>query len=117
VHFVDAGLTVPGVFPVGDKELSELRGHARDGLTVWLHGTPRQMQDPGRPFVAEEADAFARRCRAAGLLVERRAYAEGQAPSLDQHFDCLRCFCTGPGDEDAGDGHLGFFRAWAEAAA
>lgn len=116
VHFVDAGLTIPGVFPVGDKELLELRGHVPEGFAVWLHGTPRQMQDPSRPFVAEEADAFAARCEAAGLRVERRGYAEGQAPSLDQHFDSLRCFQTGPGDADAGDRHLGFFGAWREAA-
>lgn len=116
VHFVDAGLQVPGVFPVSSPELETLRTSIGEGFTVWLHGTPRQLQDEERPFVSEELEAFAQRCQAAGIHVERRRYADGQAPSLNMHFDSLRCFCARAGDEDAGDRHCGFFQAWADAA-
>lgn len=116
VHFVDAGLSVPGVFPLREEELQAASLVAPEGFAIWLHGTPRQWEDAARPFVAEETDAFARRCETAGLRVERRCYGAGEAPSLDMHFDSLRCFCTG-GAEDAeasGERHLGFFRAWSE---
>lgn len=117
VHFVDAGLQVPGIFPVGSQELEALGASAAEGFAVWLHGTPRQLQDAERPFVREETEAFAQRCLAAGLRVERRCYAEGLAPSLNMHFDSIRCFHSHAADEDGGDKHCGFFQAWAEAAA
>lgn len=118
VHYVDAGLTVPGVFPVPDDALQALRRAVPSDFTMWLHGTPRQWEDPGRPFVAEETEAFAARCRAAGLRLERRLYGAGRAASLEQHFDSLRCFATGGARdaEDAGEEHLGFFADWAQVA-
>eukprot|EP00928_Gymnodinium_smaydae_P092251 TRINITY_DN76074_c0_g1_i1.p1 TRINITY_DN76074_c0_g1~~TRINITY_DN76074_c0_g1_i1.p1 ORF type:complete len:335 (+),score=82.18 TRINITY_DN76074_c0_g1_i1:44-1048(+) len=115
VHFVDAGLHVPGeCFPSEAPALRSLAEVCRRDFAVWIHGTPRQLQDPRRPFVAAETDAFAARCREAGLRVERRLYAEGQELSLDMHFDCLRCFYTGDDDREAGDRHSGFFARWAE---
>lgn len=119
VHFVDAGLTVPGsIFPVGPEELQALKTTACEGFAIWLHGTPRQWEDPARPFVAEETHEFAQRCQAAGLKVERRWYGVGLAPNLNLHFDSLRCFCTGSASdvEESGDSHCGFFAAWTEAA-
>lgn len=118
VHFVDAGLQVPGVFSVQEPELQVLSNNTGAGFTIWLHSTPRQMQDPLRPFIAEEAFAFTERCTSAALRVEQRSYAEDLPPSLDMHFDALRCFCTGISDADMevdadGDAHCGFFRAWA----
>mmetsp|Transcript_68182 Transcript_68182/g.205968 ORF Transcript_68182/g.205968 Transcript_68182/m.205968 type:complete len:308 (+) Transcript_68182:85-1008(+) len=117
VHFVDAGLAVPGIFPVRDTELQAVRANAREGFTVWMHGTPRQMQDPARTFVAEEAEAFVQRCQAAGLRTEQRSYGDGRPPSLEMHFDAVRCFLTRADDEDGGGKHCGFFQSWAEASA
>mmetsp|Transcript_107491 Transcript_107491/g.342687 ORF Transcript_107491/g.342687 Transcript_107491/m.342687 type:complete len:315 (-) Transcript_107491:114-1058(-) len=119
VHFVDAGLTVPGnLFPVSAEDLQALKGAVGEEFVIWLHGTPRQWEDEQRPFVAEETLAFEQRCRAADVHVERRYYAAGQPPTLNQHFDAVRCFCTGDAardEEEGGDRHLGFFAAWTEA--
>lgn len=113
MHFVDAGLARPGGFPVSAGHLKALASNVRENFTLWLHGTPRQLQDGSRPFVGEETDAFAQCCREAGLRVERRSYAEGLVPSLDMHFDSVRCFCTSAEDSDGGDRHCGFFSSWA----
>lgn len=116
VHFLDAGLTVPGVFPLSEADLQRLRDAAAENIRIWLHCSPRQIQDASRPFVAEEHDAFERRCQAVGLSVDRRVYAEGRPVSLNMHFDVVRCFFTKNGDSDAGDVHCGFFDAWAATA-
>lgn len=113
VHFVDAGLHIPGVFPVQGPELDVVARSAAEGFTVWLHGTPRQMEDPLRPFVAQESREFEQRCKDAGLRVERRSYAEGGPPSLDMHFDALRSFQTCAEDRDFGPRYIGFFHQWA----
>mmetsp|Transcript_28587 Transcript_28587/g.66238 ORF Transcript_28587/g.66238 Transcript_28587/m.66238 type:complete len:292 (+) Transcript_28587:82-957(+) len=114
IHFIDAGLTVPGVFPATREDLKELAKNVPQGFAIWLHFTPRQSQDEARPFVAEEAETFAERCKVAGLAIQRRDYFSQQLPSLDMHFDCLRCFQTSLDDEDDGDKHAGFFKAWGE---
>lgn len=115
VHFLDAGLMVPGVFPVQSQALQALNHSVGEGFAIWLHGTPRQLQDLGRPFIVEETNAFVERCKDAGLRVEQRTYAEGQPPSLNMHFDTVRCFLTHTGDTNGGDGHCGFFQTWAAA--
>lgn len=117
VHFVDAGLHIPGVFPVSAPELELVARAATERFIVWLHGTPRQMDDPQRPFVAQESREFEQRCRDAGLRVERRSYAEGGPPSLEMHFDALRSFQTCLEDRDFGPRYIGFFHAWARAGA
>merc|ERR1719329_1619810 len=117
VHYVDAGLHIPGVFPMGARELELVARAASERFTVWLHGTPRQMDDPQRPFVAQESREFEQRCRDAGLRVERRSYAEGGPPSLDMHFDALRSFQTCAEDRDFGPRYIGFFSAWARTGA
>lgn len=113
VHFVDAGLFIPGVFPVSLEALKGLARHVPEGFTVWLHATPRQLEDPERPFVAEELEAFAVRCAAAGLGVQRRVYCRGCPVGLEMHFDSLRCFETAQG-EASGDRFCGFFASWKE---
>ncbi|CAE7245076.1 unnamed protein product [Symbiodinium pilosum] len=112
VHFVDAGLSVPGVFPLRGEELQQLRAVVRPDFEIWLHCTPRQVQDDSRPFVAHEHDAFEAKCKALGMAIQRRMYAAGLPVSLDMHFDALRCFLTTGGDQDGGDRHCGFFRHW-----
>merc|ERR1711964_291359 len=112
VHMVDAGLSVPGTtFDVNSEELQSLAASTPEGFVVWLHSTPRQLQDTW-PWLAEEMQAFSTRCSASGVRLERRVYADGQPVSLEMHFDALRCFATNDGDTDAGDQHCGFFADW-----
>merc|ERR1712232_947038 len=112
VHFVDPGLVMPGSFSVSQEALETLKANSPDNFAVWVHATPRQIEDSTRPFIAQEVEAFVQRCTSAELQIRRRTYAEGLPPSLDMHFDALRCFCTGPDDADCGDKHCGFFAAW-----
>eukprot|EP00913_Durusdinium_trenchii_P035915 g33605.t1 len=110
VHFIDTGLNVPGVFPADEEELRKLKDLVPSSFEIWLHCTPR------RPFVAKEHNEFEERCKAIGFSVLRRHYAEGLPISLEMHFDSLRCFYTSAGDQDAGNAHCGFFRAWQDIA-
>ncbi|CAE7357289.1 unnamed protein product [Symbiodinium natans] len=112
VHFVDAGLAIPGVFPLGEQELQKLNKVVPQEFEIWLHCTPRQVEDESRPFVAHEHDAFEAKCKALGVAVQRRMYAAGLPVSLDMHFDALRCFVTSREDQDGGDRRCGFFQAW-----
>lgn len=116
VHFIDTGLTVPGVFPMNEEELRHLKDVVQGEFEIWLHCTPRQLEDPGRPFVAKEHDEFEERCRALGFVVHRRLYGQGLPISLDMHFDALRCFYTSQTDQESGTQHCGFFRAWQQIA-
>ncbi|CAE7211442.1 unnamed protein product [Symbiodinium sp. KB8] len=129
VHFVDAGLAIPGVFPLQGEELQKVSKAAPPEFEIWLHCTPRQIQDESRPFVAHEHDAFEAKCKALGVAIQRRRqlrgssrshgphshpqlYAAGLPISLDMHFDALRCFLTSSEDQDGGDQRCGFFQAW-----
>lgn len=118
VHFVDAGLVVPGmIFPTTQPELEVLSGVTREGFTIWMHSTPRQMQDESRPFIRVEAEEFVERCKAVGIRVELRSYGSREPPSLEGHFDCVRCFHTGiAGAAEHGDTHFGFFGEWGQVA-
>lgn len=112
VHFVDAGLNVQGCFPVKEQALSKLRANVSGGFKIWLHGSPRQMEDPTRKFIAQEASDFLKACIATGVDNERRDYFVGLPPSLEMHFDVLRSFQTSTDDKDSGEKHFGFFTSW-----
>lgn len=117
VHLLDPGLVEPGTtFDVDSEELRALVGAAPDGFAVWLHSTPRQLQDAARPWLAEEMQAFSERCSAAGVRLERRFYADGRPVSIEMHFDSIRCFAASSNDADSGDKHCGFFADWGAAA-
>ena len=62
---------------------------AHPGLRVILHGTPRQWDDPARPWLAVEKNRCIAMLSAAGVPVEERKYFEGQPPSLLMHFECI----------------------------
>ncbi|CAK8985671.1 unnamed protein product [Durusdinium trenchii] len=45
VHFIDTGLNVPGVFPADEEELRKLKDLVPSSFEIWLHCTPRQLED------------------------------------------------------------------------
>merc|ERR1711871_897497 len=78
VHMVDPGLSAPKIlFDVNLAELKALAGNTPEGFAVWLHSTPRQMQDETRPWMPLEMQAFCEACAEAGVVVERRTYGDG----------------------------------------
>lgn len=62
---------------------------AQPGLHVFLHGTPRQWDDPLRPWIPIEKNRMAANLRAAGVPLTERKYFEGQPLSLTMHFECI----------------------------
>eukprot|EP00397_Hematodinium_sp_SG-2012_P063600 GEMP01088157.1.p1 GENE.GEMP01088157.1~~GEMP01088157.1.p1 ORF type:complete len:246 (+),score=35.07 GEMP01088157.1:213-950(+) len=85
-HYVDPGLHQPGAFPRFSVE--DLQAVA-PSLRISIHGTPRQFQDPSRPFVREEATAFHTWMQKAGVDCRMYEYFQDQSPSLDMHFNAL----------------------------
>ena len=62
---------------------------AQPRLRVLLHGTPRQWDDPLRPWVAVEKNRCIAVLRAAGIPLKEHKYFEGQPPNLLMHFECI----------------------------
>jgi len=110
-HFVDVGLPVPGAYPLSEQELLFLRQSVSPHFQLFVHGTPRQLSDPKRPFLGEEAEAFVVAARAAGLSTQRFDYGVGSERTLALHFDSLACFYRYVGDMEAGDRWIGSFDA------
>eukprot|EP01062_Namystynia_karyoxenos_P071860 TRINITY_DN67609_c0_g1_i1.p1 TRINITY_DN67609_c0_g1~~TRINITY_DN67609_c0_g1_i1.p1 ORF type:complete len:282 (+),score=81.88 TRINITY_DN67609_c0_g1_i1:125-970(+) len=93
VHYLDAGLNKPGIFPVDEAQwtaLAALFGSSAAKPVINLHGTPRQLADHSRPFIREEYMACADAVRAAGLRCEQREY--GGPMTLETHFKVLELF-------------------------
>jgi len=91
IHFLDAGLPCRGAH-VTDPKIVDALGRRAHSPTVWLHGTPRQWNDPGRRWLVEEKDRCAAMLAAAGVHVVQVAYYEGDPPSLEQHFRVVSDF-------------------------
>ena len=62
---------------------------AQPNLHIFLHGTPRQWEDPQRPWIPLEKDRMLANLRAAGVPVTERKYFEGHQLSLAMHFECI----------------------------
>lgn len=62
---------------------------AQPGLHVFLHGTPRQWDDPLRPWIPMEKNRMLANLRAAGVPVTERKYFEGQRPGVLMHFESI----------------------------
>jgi len=108
LHYLDVGLNCRGAFMTDPNVANSLQRLAAGGVGergadvqpklphVFLHGTPRQWDDPTRPWVGREAQTSARLLRNAGLPVTVQKYFRDHKPSLAMHFDVLQKFCTRP---------------------
>ena len=67
---------------------------AQPGLQIFLHGTPRQWDDPLRPWLPIEKNRMLANLRAAGVPVTERKYFEGQDPSVLMHFESIAAMDT-----------------------
>jgi hypothetical protein len=93
LHWLDAGANTSGIFCTQASSVAPLgRRCPAHKLEICLHGTPRQWQDPQRPWVSEEKDAMLAACAAAGVSCRQRLYFSRQAPSTEQHFAAIAAF-------------------------
>ena len=58
---------------------------------IVLHGTPRQLDDRRRLFVAAEQRTFAHFAEAQPFVEDKRYFVD-ETPTLEQHFACLDVF-------------------------
>lgn len=103
LHYLDVGLNCRGAY-VTDPNVAEglkLLASADRGAgsalpatppKVFLHGTPRQWNDPTRPWLRREAEICEKLLQAAGVDVTVRKYFADDKPSLAMHFDVLHAF-------------------------
>lgn len=102
LHYLDAGLNCRGAYitdPNVAKGLKLLSASESCLLPprppkLFLHGTPRQWDDPTRPWLRDEVDRCQQLLKGAGVQILVRKYFANEKPSLDMHFEVLRAFQT-----------------------
>lgn len=102
VHYVDVGLNSRGAYQTDASILEHVvqaAAASSSGLHLGFHGTPRQWNDPQRPWIASEKDEcihqlrkIARRDNMSKLSISEKLYFEHQKPSLQMHFEILERF-------------------------
>ncbi|KAA6420228.1 MAG: hypothetical protein FRX49_09891 [Trebouxia sp. A1-2] len=98
LHFLDAGLNCRGAHLTDPQVLQSLSKAMQDtapGLSIHLHGTPRQWDDEKRPWVRQEKVQFQALLERNGVIVvERKYFAEGK-PTLLMHFEAIEAMQRG----------------------
>lgn len=88
-----------------DPQVAQQLGAGAGGKTspphMFLHGTPRQWDDPTRPWIGREAARFHEMFGAAGVRVTRRKYFADEPLSLEMHFEAIAAMRP---EADAGHG-------------
>ena len=92
VHYVDAGLDVPGCYMTEASVIGGLSRRDHGSLAIAFHGTPRQWFDERRRWLREEKDRSVAQLRHAGLDVHEKVYLEDEPGSLSMHFACVELF-------------------------
>lgn len=89
LHYLDAGLACRGLHLTDPRVAQSLLALRRHEFSVGLHGTPRNWDDPRRPWIANEKtrchELLKGRCTVHKLF-------EGETPSLDMHFRVISDF-------------------------
>lgn len=96
IHYLDCGLNSRGAYMTDPQDIELLGTWKRmhQNFKIVLHGTPRQWNDPRRPFIHEERDMMLKLCRQNDVDVEIRRYFDGERPSLQMHLKILENFCA-----------------------
>jgi len=89
LHYLDAGLACRGMYLTDTRIANSLLALKQHPFSVGLHGTPRNWDDPRRPWISSE------KSRCFELLRERctmNKLFEGEPPSLEMHFRVISDF-------------------------
>eukprot|EP01066_Platyproteum_vivax_P002587 Platyproteum_vivax@DN13173_c0_g1_i1.p1 len=101
VHVIDAGLNDPGgILPATTSEMELLKNNTKQDFCIYVHGTPRQLEDTSRRFVREELESFIHKASRCDVKTYAWKYFHAANPhgmeGLLQHFNILRAFWTAP---------------------
>ncbi|KAJ7528973.1 hypothetical protein O6H91_15G027900 [Diphasiastrum complanatum] len=99
IHFVDVGLNRQGAYITDPYILDGVAKVAKSrqaGISLTVHGTPRQWNDLNRPWILAEKDKFITGLQAAAkkngdekLQVFERLYFPERSISLQMHFEIM----------------------------
>ncbi|KAL3161050.1 hypothetical protein ABBQ38_009433 [Trebouxia sp. C0009 RCD-2024] len=98
VHYLDAGLNCRGAHVTDPQVISALSHFVKQesqGMTIHLHGTPRQWDDSRRPWVRLEKERFKSLLEINGLSVQEHKYFDGAEPTLLMHFEVIQAMRRG----------------------
>eukprot|EP00873_Tetraselmis_striata_P027169 jgi/Tetstr1/447433/TSEL_003693.t2 len=96
-HFCDAGLHCRGAFMTDPRVAAQLPAARAAGCAprVVIHGSPRQLEDPTRPWMRAEAESCIKLLSDAGVDAKLERYFVGEALSLEMHFRTIRSHESG----------------------
>ncbi|KAF3340411.1 hypothetical protein FCM35_KLT16182 [Carex littledalei] len=97
-HYIDVGLNCSGAYLTDKAIIKNLGNYLVNNdhcISFFLHGTPRQWNDPYRPWIKKEKDLMLHllreeACKSEGKLkVLERFYLGDKNPSLHMHFEII----------------------------
>lgn len=97
-HYIDVGLNCSGAYLTDKAIIKNLCNYLVNNdhcISFFLHGTPRQWNDPYRPWIRKEKDLMVHllreeACKSEGKLkVVERFYLGDKNPSLRMHFEII----------------------------
>jgi len=96
-HFCDAGLHCRGAFMTDPRVAAQLPAARAAGCAprVVIHGSPRQLEDPTRPWMRAEAESCIKLLSDAGVDAKLERYFAGEALSLEMHFRTISAMRAG----------------------
>ncbi|KAK3277288.1 hypothetical protein CYMTET_14695 [Cymbomonas tetramitiformis] len=93
LHYVDVGLNSRGAYPTDPRVLNVVPQIAASRpFRMAFYGTPRQWEDPRRPFMKAEKDRCLKLLSEAGARCTHRMYYENEPLSLEMHFAIIDDF-------------------------
>lgn len=90
-HYVDVGRNCRGAYTTDPRVVTSLGAWNKDhsAFRIVLHGTPRQWDDPHRPWLAIEKNRMRALCEELGVRCTEKKYFQGKKPSLLMHFQAI----------------------------
>jgi len=100
-HFCDAGLHCRGAFITDPRVTEQLTAAvaANCAPRVVIHGSPRQLDDPTRPWMSTEAKRCISLMKKAGVDAELVRYFGREELSLEMHFRTISSMRAGLGHD------------------
>mmetsp|Transcript_22162 Transcript_22162/g.42287 ORF Transcript_22162/g.42287 Transcript_22162/m.42287 type:complete len:296 (+) Transcript_22162:286-1173(+) len=93
IHYLDVGSNGRGAYITDPRVLTSISHLAtQQDLKLHFHGTPRQWQDPRRPWIADEKNRCLKQLRELNASAEEHFYFEGRKRNMDMHFEIINMF-------------------------
>ncbi|XP_022109828.1 UPF0565 protein C2orf69 homolog [Acanthaster planci] len=89
-YWLDAGHSLTSRIWITDEKL--LQQLTDSSIRVRVHVSPRQVRDPGRPYIGEEERVFVEVLKRQGADIQETLHFTDQERSMEQHFRILEQF-------------------------